>query len=204
MSTEAKTALLKLGEQEISIPDAIARDNGLLEEAYPGVTTDPARGIFRETVGATLVVHVYSQAVIQAEGQTIPVQPAVASDDGKVRDALALLFGFGAALEITRKMVGQRLVVSVVKRAGPKGSAGGVIERLAAADQEWNPALLLEWELTVRDAADRLDVASLLEMQPRIEAAIKEGERWRAQVAAARRFLGHAQAVPASVIASGF
>jgi hypothetical protein len=205
MSTVEKTALLKLGGgQEVTLPEAVARDDALLEEAFPGTTTDSAKGIFRETKSGQMVVHVYTQAAIRAEGQSIPVAVSIAKDDQKVRDSLVLLFGFGANLEITRAMVDGLLVISVVKRAGPKGAAGTVMRLLAAAPEEWNAALHLEWELTALDARDRLDIARLRAMQVRIEAAIEEGERWCARVASAQRLLGSAPGSPIRCIPAGF
>jgi hypothetical protein len=203
-ATTPTMALLKQEGREIPIPEAVARDDAQLEEFYPGTTTDPTKGIFRETVGGQMIVHVYTEAVIQVEGQTIPVAPAIARDDQKVRDSLVLLFGSGTHLEISRTMVGERLIVSIVKRAGPKGTSQAVLRALAAAPEEWNPALLLEWELTALDAADRLDIMHLIGMQEHIESAIEQGERWQTQVTAAMRVLGNAHAVPAGVIPAGF
>lgn len=58
---------------------------------------------------------------VSIEGQTIQLPEAIATDDAKVRQALAPYFPGAAESLITRKTEGETTTISVVKKAGSKG-----------------------------------------------------------------------------------
>lgn len=62
-------------------------------------------------------------AEIRIEGQVITLADDIAADDAKLRATLVAVSPVAATCEIVRAREGDKLVVSLIKRAGTKGSA---------------------------------------------------------------------------------
>jgi hypothetical protein len=148
-------------------------------------------------------------AVIHLEGQEIPIDDAIASDDQKLRDALIPFYPDAAQAEIAREAKEGQMIVRMVKRAGTKGISSGtgtqnVLNQLLKAESELNPALQLGWQLKQLELMGKLDLGTLLPLQDSIQKAIAQGETEVKQVETALRLLKAAQPIRASIILPGF
>lgn len=122
-------------------------------------------------------------ALVKIEGQEpFHLPDEYANEDNVVRAALATAFPDAASAEIKRETVEGQLVITVVKRAGPKGLRPA-LAALVAAPPHVNPAVALVHKLEA-DGPPSLD--ALLEAQGEIAGAIADGE---AELQAVKRAL---------------
>jgi hypothetical protein len=130
------------------------------------------------------------KAIVEIEGAKIPLLEKWAANDEMLKKALRKRYSMINNATITRKRDGNGvLIVTVVKRADFKGRGGRktpparltpharVIAALRAAEPHTNPALALARELQLRSARGRLGPLAVARLKPRIDAAVKEGER---------------------------
>ncbi len=129
-------------------------------------------------------------------GQTFTLPDEIAGDDERLRNALKPFYPEMANAEIRRETKDDGLIVTVVKRAGPKGA--GILPALLAAPEHLNPALDLAWQLEHREIAASLELTELLALQPAIEQAIAAGEAEVKQIEITLRILKKALPVPGS------
>jgi len=52
-----------------------------------------------------------------------------------------------------------------------------IIQQFNQAEEEINPALKLTWQLKDLERQNQLELADLLQLQPQLEEAIKQGEK---------------------------
>src|SRR6059058_6119836 len=90
-------------------------------------------------------------ATITLNGQTFDLDDSIAGDEARLKDALAPYAPDIHTAQITRTQQGDKLLVTITKRAGTKGSASTPLTALAAAPVWINPALTLAWDLKRRE-----------------------------------------------------
>lgn len=149
--------------------------------------------------------------VIKIEGQEIPVPAEIGGDDAKVRAALAPFFPDAANAMITRKEEGDQVTVTVIKKAGSKGGTyppatslkgrGEVVEMLRGAKGGQNPAVALFLQM---GEYEDMDPVTLLEMGPRIEKALKDGQEQGERLGRTLAALRMAPAQASSLVPVGF
>src|SRR3954465_9352986 len=113
-------------------------------------------------------------ATITLNGQTFELDDSIAGDDARLKDALAPYAPDIHTAQITRTQQGDKLLVTITKRAGTKGSVP--LTALEAAPVWINPALTLAWELKHRETTQPLDLAAWVDLYPQIDAACRAGE----------------------------
>lgn len=141
-------------------------------------------------------------ALIKLEGQSIPIDNAIAAADDLIRKALLPFYPEVGNATISRTEEDGETIINIVKRAGSKGSTP--LACLIAAPEEVNPAIALSWELKRQDAAGALELPQLLAYHPRIEGAIEQGEAEESQVNKALNKLKAALAQPSQQQVPGF
>jgi hypothetical protein len=143
-------------------------------------------------------------ALVKLEGQDIPLDDALAGDDNLTRKALTPFYAEVANAQIKRETKEGQMIVTVVKRAGPKGTRstiGSALAALTAAASHVNPALQLYLELT---NGPTLTAEQLLIQQTQIEAALIEGQAEVEEIQSALQALFLARPTPATFTPLGF
>lgn len=143
--------------------------------------------------------------IVKLEGQDIPLTDEIAATDDRVRAALAPFYPDVANAEIQRKQEGEQTIITIVKRAGPKGASGQARSALLAAPRSLNPAVALCLELEKMETeAGEMSAETLLSLRPRIEQALEQSRGQVDDLAAVRKALVAARAVPAPSVPIGF
>ena len=116
-------------------------------------------------------------AIVKFEGREIPMDDTIAGNDELLRQALIPHLGAEIAnATINREnKEGQPMVVTLVKKAGPKGS--GVLDALIKAPEQVNPVFGLAWMIQWNEARGKMQFLDVLDLQPAIEAALQVGEK---------------------------
>lgn len=137
---------------------------------------------------------------IVCEGQTISVPEEIGKFDDKVKQALAPFYPEVANALITRAEKDGVVTVSVVKKAGSKGTGA---QSLIDCQGGKNPAIALYEE--IQDLrGQHVGPYELITLDARLADAIEEGQEQANQVAYAAKRLTAARATPASVLVVGF
>ncbi len=143
--------------------------------------------------------------IVKLEGQDIPLTDEIAATDDRVRAALAPFYPDVANAEIQRKQEGEQTIITIVKRAGPKGASDEVRSALVTAPRSLNPAVALCLELEkIETGAGELSAETLLLLRPRIEQALEQSQREVGDLASVCKALVAARAVPAASVPIGF
>lgn len=144
-----------------------------------------------------------TMATVRFEGRDIPMPEAIASSDELLKQALVPHLGAEIAnASISRETKDERMIVTLVKRAGPKGNR--LLEALIAAPEAVNPALGLGWMVKWNDARGSLQLPQLIDLQPAIEEAIKVCDLEDRHTSRAVASLKKADATTASHLIEGF
>jgi len=142
-------------------------------------------------------------ATVNFEGRAIPMDDSIAGSDELLKQALIPHLGPEIAnATISREQKeGQPMVVTLVKRAGPKGACAG-FAGLLQAPERINPVFGVAWMLRWNDARGTLDLMELLELQALVDATLAQGadEEQHAQRALLRLKQAPALALPAQVV----
>jgi hypothetical protein len=142
------------------------------------------------------------------EGQTIPVPEEIGANDDAVKRALSPFYPEAANAMITRVTKEETVTVTVVKRAGSKGSLASdpynPVQALRDALPGQNPAIALYEEIEERQAEIAADPALLLELDGRIDLALRLGQEQAQAVEHALKRLRKATPQPAPGIVIGF
>ncbi len=136
------------------------------------------------------------------DGQNFPLPDEIGAKDELVRAALAPFVPWIVNAQIQRKEEGGNTLVTVIKRADTKGSAGNVMDALIAAPQQRNPAIELWMKLQQEVKLD--DPGAMIEWQPAIAETIQAGERDIETIHASLMYLADCAPVPASLVIFGF
>ncbi len=139
---------------------------------------------------------------VAIDGQNFPLPDEIGAKDELVRAALAPFVPWIVNAQIQRKDEGGNTLVTVIKRADTKGSAGNVTDALITAPQQMNPAIELWTKLQQEVKLD--DPGAMIEWQPAIAEAIQAGERDIECIHASLAYLAECAPVPASLVTLGF
>ena len=142
-------------------------------------------------------------ATITLNGQTFELDDSIAGDDARLKDALAPYAPDIHTAQITRTQQGDKLLVTITKRAGTKGSLPTPLTALQAAPAWINPALTLAWELKHRETTQPLDLAAWVDLYPQIDAACRAGETAVRDVTTTLARLRASRPVPAPLLLPG-
>jgi hypothetical protein len=149
-------------------------------------------------------------ATVKIEGQEYQIDDAIANGGASVeesdrilRDALRPNFEIAAGATFQRETRDGQLIITLVKNPGPKG-AQPLLHRLLAVPEAINPALVLACEMQLEEARSALDLPALLALQPRLEAALKDGLAEEKLIAATLRVLAAAPAVASPEVPLGW
>ena len=135
------------------------------------------------------------------DNQDLEVPDEIAKDDETLRNALAPYVPDIRNAELKRTTKDGVMTVTVVKKAGPKGSIEQeVVAVLAAAPEHVNPAVVMYQRLIEENPK----VGELMRLKPEIDHAIKAGRSETDQVKRARNALIGCVATPASRTPMGF
>ena len=142
---------------------------------------------------------------VEIDGQIVPVDSRTAATDESIRQALRGFYPEIANATITRRTEGTRELISIVKRAGPKGASDEgadvrrVLARLRAIPTTENPAIQLAREL---DEAP--DAHESPETRRRIEDAVITCEQEARATARALMLLNAQQPTRSRSVPAGF
>lgn len=137
--------------------------------------------------------------VLAIEGQETPLDESIAANDDVLRTTIAAYMPQLANAEIQRRTEGDTVRIQMLKRAGTKGCVAAVCQELGAAPPQLNPALSLVWQLEQLKLQQGLDLTALIALQPQIEAAYTNGQKWEVAIANANLNLCRAPATPARI-----
>jgi hypothetical protein len=142
--------------------------------------------------------------IVSVEGQNIPVPEEIGASDESVKNALSGLYPEVANAMITRVAKDDTTTITVVKRAGSKGLTG--LDYLKVCPGGKNPAVALYEELQVLDQEDSAlkDPVEMLELDARIDGAIREGAEQAQRVEYALKRLTKSASRPAPFVIQGF
>jgi hypothetical protein len=138
---------------------------------------------------------------ILAHGATVYEQ------DQFLREALRSQFDLAANASFKREQKDGKLVVSVVKTPGTKGSEAmyeRILSALRAAPNEISTLMRVALALHLLEARGRLDGDALVDWQPRLERALAVGRQEQKAIAQALLVLRRASAAPARAVPDGF
>lgn len=142
-------------------------------------------------------------ATLIFEGRDIPMDDTIAGDDELLKQALIPHLGpeIANATIGREQKEGQPMVVTLVKRAGPKGAFAG-FAGLLQAPERINPVFGVAWMLRWNDARGTLDFMELLEFQALVDVTLAQGaeEEQHVQRALHRLKQAPALALPAQVV----
>ncbi|GCE32108.1 hypothetical protein KDA_75920 [Dictyobacter alpinus] len=115
-------------------------------------------------------------ATVKFEGRAIPMDDAIAGNDELLKQALLPHLGpeIANATVSREQKEGQAMVVTLVKKAGPKGSK--VLDALIKAPEQVNPVFGLAWMIQWNEARGTIHFLDVMDLQPAIEAALQVGE----------------------------
>ncbi len=139
---------------------------------------------------------------VSIDGQNFPLPDEIGGKDDLLRTALAPFVPWIVNAQIQRQEEGGNTLVTVIKRADTKGTAGSVLQALVAAPQQMNPAIELWTRLQQEVKLD--DPGAMVEWQPVIAQAIEDGEREIQEVQASMQYLAECAPVPVARIPLGF
>lgn len=164
--------------------------------------------------------------VVVIDNQEIPLDPETAASDHEIRQALKWCYPEIANATINRRTEGEREIITVIKRAGTKGSGavavevseefredataiarrtlGAVVAALVAAPEQISPAVLLACELQTRIAANELTLTELTLKRAEMHEALEAGEAEETSVERARARLTNAPAQSSHFVPIGF
>ena len=162
--------------------------------------------------------------VVVVDNQEIPLDAETAASDHEIRQALRWCYPEIANATINRRTEGEREIITVIKRAGTKGTAAGdVIEKaefnalrsarrtledvcseLRRAPEDINPAVECAYTLQARIASGALTLTDLILLEDEMQGAIEAGESEERRVEQARTRLVRASAVAAPSVPTGF
>jgi hypothetical protein len=142
---------------------------------------------------------------ISTDGTAFEVRDELARNDQELREALKPFYPEMANAEITRTEKNGKLVVEMVKRAGTKGSrTDQVLAALCHLPEQLNPALVMQHRLNQLEAQNRLDLQTLLRLQPQIRRAVGHGSEDIRQQKKSLDLLKAGIPQPAKTIPRGF
>lgn len=137
--------------------------------------------------------------ILVIEGQETPLDETIAANDDVLRTTIAAYMPLLANAEIQRRTEGDTVRIQMLKRAGTKGSVAAVCQNLRTAPPQLNPALSLVWQIEQLKLQKDLDITALIALQPQIEAAYTNGQKWEVAIASANLDLCRAPAAPARI-----
>lgn len=111
-----------------------------------------------------------AKVLIEIEGQQIPVDEEIASDDNLLRQLLRPYYPDASNAKIDRK---EGEIIKVVKVAGPKGTTP--LEMLLDAPETVNPALVVCRKVQRQELTTALDYDSMKQLAAEIDEAIEIG-----------------------------
>ena len=150
---------------------------------------------------ATLVIEGIQHEI---EDQFANLGSTVEESDQLLRNALRGSFDIIADATMRRETGPDgKLTITVIKNPGRKGSDSLLLRLLDTADF-MNPGYTLDCELRLLEAHAALDLDTLLDLQPRIRAALEAGRAEEARMQALRGSLLRAIAVPGALVPLGF
>jgi hypothetical protein len=114
-------------------------------------------------------------ALVKIEGREISLDDTIAGNDDLLKQALLPHLAEVANATISREQKDGQMVVTLVKRAGPKGMHS-VLAALYQVPEEVNPVFGLAWMIQWNEARHTMEFTHLMDLQPAIESAIKCGE----------------------------
>jgi len=162
--------------------------------------------------------------VVVIDNQEIPLDAETAASDHEIRQALRWCYPEIANATINRRTEGEREIITVIKRAGTKGSVASEINakaelstaeimrraleevcaELRRAPEEVNPAVHLAHELQMRIATGDVTLGELTLMREEMQLAIELGETEESRVDQARARLVSAPAQASCFVPIGF
>jgi nitrate reductase NapAB chaperone NapD len=141
---------------------------------------------------------------ISTDGKEFEVKDDIARDDRRLREALTPFYPEMANAEITRTENDGKLVVEMAKRAGTKGCCADVLTALKNAPEQINPALEMQHKLKQLEKQDKLDLRTILRLQPQIRRAASDGAEQLEQHKKALALLCDVMPMPARTVPGGF
>ncbi|MGI9107350.1 MAG: hypothetical protein ACR2G4_14010 [Pyrinomonadaceae bacterium] len=162
--------------------------------------------------------------VVVIDNQEIPLDAETAASDHEIRQALRWCYPEIANATINRRTEGEREIITVIKRAGTKGSVASEINadgeistteikhrvlkevcaELRRAPEVVNPAVQLAHELQTRIATGDLTLGELTLMREEMQLVIELGETEESRVEQARGRLVRAPAQASCFVPIGF
>lgn len=135
--------------------------------------------------------------IAHIEGQQIPLDEAIASDENTLKTAISVYFPEYANAEIERQTTDDTVSIRLIKKAGTKGNLTQevTIQQLQESPYEVNPALKLGWQLKLLEINNQITLEGLIAIQPEIDKAIKSAQSWKSYTEKIAQSLKHQPAV---------
>lgn len=141
--------------------------------------------------------------ILMIEGQEIPIADEVAASDQILRDAITPFYPEIANAEITREEKDGITQIRMVKKAGTKG-VGDILQTLIDSEHQFNPALILSWQIKMLEIQGCLNIENLILVQDELEKAITTGREWHIELEKSLHLLQQSPPIPSQRIITGF
>ncbi|AFZ28592.1 hypothetical protein Cylst_6373 (plasmid) [Cylindrospermum stagnale PCC 7417] len=141
--------------------------------------------------------------ILMIEGQEIPIAEEVAANDQILRDAITPFYPEIANAEITREEKNGITQIRMVKKAGTKG-VGDILQTLIDSEHQFNPALILSWQIKMLEIQGCLNIENLILVQDELEKAITTGREWQIELEKSLHLLQQFPPIPSQKIITGF
>lgn len=145
-----------------------------------------------------------ARIVLDGDGQEFDFPLELVETDAILEDALAGAYPDIRGARIERSTEGGKLVITVTKRSGPKGSLSAAQGVLRCAPRQVNPAVALCLYLRELDTAEPLLPELLVTLDATIRQAIEAGEAEGKEVARVAVALAKIPPQPSLKVPAGF
>lgn len=145
-----------------------------------------------------------AKIVLDGDGQEFDIPLELVETDAILEDALAGAYPDIRGARIERNNASGKLIITVTKRSGPKGSLTAAQWILRCAPRHVNPAVALCLQLRDLESTESLSPEVLVTLDATIRQAIDEGEAEGKEVAAATTALARIPPLPSLTVPAGF
>jgi hypothetical protein len=145
-------------------------------------------------------------AIVRIDGREMEIDDEIAKSDEKLRAVFTMYHAAYANADIQRKEETGQLIVTVIKRAGPKGVGimDNVVNALKETPEYLNPALQMRYELEELGSKGEIAVEIRLSMHKKIEEAKMIGEKQLNLISSSVKSLMAASPIPSINVPEGF
>jgi hypothetical protein len=144
--------------------------------------------------------------IVMPDNQSFPLEDEIANNDDDLRAVLRPAYPDAATALFSRTggKDGKELVITVIKQSGTKGATGAILSSLLAAQEEMNPAIVMQQQVVKAGCHGAKSMKALLGLKSKIGQAMIDGREEIKAVESVKSALTKADAQPSNTVPQGF